>query len=238
MKRKTILFLIAIGAFWACKPAEKEVETGELVEEIVVVEDVWIIDEHHINDTPITNHPTAKPRKKSGTSETAPQIPFDDVPYQPLAASDFMSSISQTYEVENTVVEVSELVIPLDETQTVSSFSKKGESAGSVQVVSDLETGQIDHIIFQDKNHKDYYDVQAGMSGKEVRKLRKEMKHMAHKGQVFFYSDDSNIMYLTDIKYSDGEEIAEADVDESLVTAVIWKEKSHKDHPKHAHHKK
>jgi hypothetical protein len=238
MKKTTITFLIAAAAFWTCKPAEKEVESIEMVEEIVLVEHVWVIDEHHLNETPITNHPTAKPRKKTTTVEAAPEIPLDDVPYKSLVASDFIASISQTHEIENPIVEISEVVIPLDETQTVASFNKKGNSTGSVQVVSNAETGEIDHIIFQDKNHKDYYDVQAGMSGKEVRKLRKEMKHMAHKGQVFFYSDDSNIMYLTDIKYADGEEIVEADVDESLVTAVIWKEKSHKDHPKHAHHKK
>lgn len=238
MERKVILFLMAFGAFWACKPAEKETETAEVVEEIVVVEDVWIIDEHHFNETPITNHPTAKPRKKSTSVEAAPEVPIEDVPYQPLAASDFMATISQTYDVDNSVVEITEVVIPLDETQTVTSFNKKGKSTGAVQVVSNSETGEIDHIIFQDKNHKDYYDVQTGMSGKDVRKLRKELKHMAHKGQVFFYSDDSNILYLTDIKLADGEEIVEADLDESLVSAVVWKEKSHKDHPKHAHHKK
>lgn len=217
---------------FSCKRAETEkVEEAVIVDEVVLIEYDWIIDEHHINEVPVTNHPHAKPRKKESAIEPE-KIP--DAPYVPVKAPELVSAVSLVHEIDNPIVEVSEVIIPLEETQTVSSFNKKGKDTGAVQVVSNTATDEIDHIIFQDKNHKDYYDVSAGMSGKEVRKLRRELKHMAHRGQVFFYSDDSNIMYLTDIKYADGEEIVEADLDETFVTAVVWKDKNHKNHPKHS----
>ncbi len=57
------------------------------------------------------------------------------------------------------------------------------------------------------------------------------MKHMVHKGQVFFYSDDSNTMYLLDTKTADGKEVVEADVDESFVSTIVWKDKNGEFHP-------
>jgi hypothetical protein len=54
--------------------------------------------------------------------------------------------------------------------------------------------------------------VQAGMSGKEVKKLRKELKHMVKNGQIFLYDDQSNIMYLLDAK-DQGNEVTEEQID-------------------------
>jgi hypothetical protein len=231
------LILAAIGV-WSCKPAETEVvvETP-VVEEVIVEEIVWVIDEHHVNEVPVTSHPTAKarikkdPATKSVVRDTT--TTHEAVPFTPMPSTAIVAAFTSSPDVEPvTAVSGAELIIPLDETQTVQSFGKKGQATGAVQVVTNSTTGEIDHIIFEDKHHKDYYDVQAGMSVKDVKKLRKEMKHMVHKGQVFYYSDDSNIMYLLDTKYSDGTEVVEEDIQESLVTAVVWKDKNHKDHPK------
>ena len=71
------------------------------------------------------------------------------------------------------------------------------------------------------------YDVKAGMSGKEVKRLRREIKHMIKKGQVFLYDDQSNIMYLMDAKNMAGDEITAVDVESMDVQAVIWKDKKH-----------
>ncbi|WP_111668915.1 hypothetical protein [Algoriphagus litoralis] len=240
MKKQNILIAAAFLAAYSCKPSEPEVVEVpvEVVEEVMVEEVVWVVDEHHINEMPVTTHPTATPRIKKDPATKAPvrdtTTVHEDVPYTPMPSTEILLAVSTSPDVEPIApVAGEELIIPLDETQTVQSFGKKGQATGAVQVVTNSTTGEIDHIIFEDKHHKDYYDVQAGMSVKEVKKLRKEMKHMVHKGQVFFYSDDSNIMYLLDVKYSDGTEIVTSDIDESLVTAVVWKDKKHKDHPKH-----
>lgn len=234
MKALSGIALMGLLFFSGCKPAATEEAVEVVEEEMVAVEPVvWIIDEYHLNEIPITDHPTAQPRKKEAAVDAAPPVSLDD-PYTVKSTDNFVVAVAEVYEVDNPVVAVTEAAIPLEETQTISSFNAKGKDMGAVQIVSNGATGEIDHIIFQDKNHKDYYDVQAGMSGKEARHLRKELKHMYHKGKVFFYTDDSNIMYLTDIQYADGEEITEADLDESVVTAIVWKDKKHKDHPKHA----
>ena len=51
------------------------------------------------------------------------------------------------------------------------------------------------------------------MSGKEVKKLRKELKHMVKNGQIFLYDDQSNIMYLLDAKDQKGNEVTEEQID-------------------------
>lgn len=126
----------------------------------------------------------------------------------------------------NTWVET-DLVIPLDETETVVAYNKKGEETAAVQVVSDAATGEVKQITFMDKKHTDVYDVEAGMSGKEVKKLRRELKHMEKKGQVFLYDDQSNIMYLMDAENMVGDEITAADIETMEVTAIVWKDKKH-----------
>lgn len=221
----SLLFVVSCNS----KKEEAEEKPIEIAEEIVVEED-FIIDEYHINDLAITSHPTAKARKQKDTSLT-----HEVVPYKVSPAKMITDSLVNDYAVVN---ELEVIAIPLDETQTVVSYGKKDQWTGTVQVVSDLETGEVDHIIFTDKKHEDYYDVKNGMTTKEAKRLRKELKHMKHKGQVFLYEDDSNIMYLVDAKYSDGQEIVEADLDESVITAIVWKDKHHKKHPKKEHKKK
>jgi hypothetical protein len=84
-------------------------------------------------------------------------------------------------------------------------------------------------MMFADKNHRDIYDVQAGMTAKEVKQLRKDLKHMKHKGNHYLYDDQSNIMYLLDIQYEQGDEITEAELDQAEVRTIIWKHKKY--HP-------
>ena len=111
------------------------------------------------------------------------------------------------------------------------SYAKKGKNDAALQVVTNLQTGEVEQITFLDKNHKDVYDVQAGLTGKELRKLRREVKHMVKKGQVFLYDDQSNIMYLMDAQNMVGDEVTEADIESMEVSAIIWKDKK-------KHHKK
>ena len=228
MKKVFLYFNLSLlsGVFIiSCNSKKEEVEekTVEIAQGIAVTED-FVIDEYHINDLAITSHPTAIARKQRDTTITHESVPYKVNPQKMIT-----DSLVNDYEV---LTEMNMIAIPLDEKQTVVSYGKKNQWTGSVQVVSDLETGEVDHIIFTDKNHEDYYNVKNGMTAKEAKKLRKELKHMQHKGQVFLYEDDSNIMYLVDAKYSNGEEIVDAEIDETVITAIVWKDKNHKKHPK------
>ncbi|MDZ7645705.1 MAG: hypothetical protein U5K54_00205 [Cytophagales bacterium] len=239
--QKSLLFILIIGfSSWMCTPKNTESNTTE---EVVVAESKdaetvnLILDEHHINEIAITNHPSATPRvakkdKKVSKLVAAPEMPLEE-PYQSIPASVLVESLTTNEELIP-IEGVSSVIIPLEETQTIQSLNEKGKNTGGVQIVSNTLTGEIDHIIFQDKNHTDYYDVKVGMSAKEIRKLRREMKHIVHKGKVFYYSDDSNIMYVLDIQYEDGQELTEFALEESFVSAIVWKDKAHKEHPKRA----
>jgi hypothetical protein len=105
-------------------------------------------------------------------------------------------------------------------------YNKKDKQEAVLQVVSD-ENGEIEYIAFSDKHHKDIYDVQAGMTAKEAKMLRKELKHMKHKGNHYLYDDQSNIMYLLDVQDSEGNEDISAEVDQYEISAIVWKDKKH-----------
>lgn len=138
-----------------------------------------------------------------------------------------------------TDVEMTVAAIPMEESQKIAAYNKKGKFEGEVQVVSKSASGEIDHIVFTGKHHVDQYNVSAGLTGKEARKLRKELKHMAHKGQVFLYQEESNVMYVMDAKDNvSGDEVTMEEVDSMTITAVVWKDaKHHKadDHEGHNH---
>ena len=166
----------------------------------LVVDDIWLIDESQIIDISLI-------------SDEDEFISYDEL-NSALEGQDY-----ETLE----AVEITEIEIPLDETETLVSYGKDGEEQAVLQVVTSLEDGEIQQIIFIDEKHTDVYDVQNGMSGREVRKLRREVKHMIKKGQVFLYDDSSNIMYLMDAKDTEGDEITEAIIDNIDVQAIIWK---------------
>lgn len=135
--------------------------------------------------------------------------------------------VSRDFE-EVEIVETTEVVIPLSESQTLTAFNKKEKFAGQVNIVSSSATGEIDHITFTGKHHVDEYNVSAGLTGHEARKLRRELKHMAHNGQVYLYEEQSNVLYLMDSKnLTTGEEVTAAEVDTMTISAVIWKDSKH-----------
>lgn len=111
----------------------------------------------------------------------------------------------------------------LNTDQTVVELGKRGQ-ASSIEVISSKkDPNVIDKIVYTDKNHVDVYNVKAGMTAHDVRKLRREMKHMVKDGKVFMYEDDSNIMYqmtatdqTTKTSYTDDE------VDNMTVDAIVW----------------
>ncbi len=229
----------------SCNNARKD--TQDVAEETVVVEvvseDIWLVDEHQFNNMALTSKAEVKSIKKTDAGsknsstkekqiiaeekqkETEQELEGD---YEIVTLAALAVDLEeQEYEELASTVEVTEAIIPLEETQTVVSYAKKDKNDAAIQVVTNLQTGEIEQITFVDKKHQDIYDVQAGMSGKEARKLRREMKHMIKKGQVFLYDDQSNIMYLMDAQNMVGDEITVADVENMEVQSIIWKDKKH-----------
>lgn len=190
---------------------ENEKLEVEVVETPVIVETIWIIDEYQI-------------------SNTVPLTTLDgEMEYEMLESEDIHEALLA--ECEPITEELTIVAIPIEETETVVAYNKKGKNKGEIQVVSSAN-GDIEQIVFTKGKHKDVYDVETGLSGKEVRKLRREMKHMVKKGQVFMYSESSNVMYLMDdaIKSGDevlAEDITIEDVEQMNVEAIIWKDKKH-----------
>jgi hypothetical protein len=230
-----------------------EAEEIDYEEAVVVEVDYWLIDEHAMNDVPLTSKAEVKPKSDSKQAveadreddalieaealqeEEAEEIYEAEEAYDIAMMEELHEDLMEAeYEAENTFV-VTQAAVLLDETQTVVAYNKKGAQISAIQVVSSGD-GEVEQVIFVDKKHRDVYDVQAGMSGKEVKKLRKELKHMVKKGQVFLYDDESNIMYLTDIQNMAGDEITEADIENSEVSAIVWKDKKH--HKKEKKNKK
>jgi len=241
----TSIFML-FAVIYGCKNTKKETtpkeEAVETVEAgVVIEEDVWVIDEHQINDIPVTSKAKSvqKPadeilaakiaKEKAVEMEEAEieEAEIEEAEYEIYTRESIDAAMEeQAYEATE-VVEVTEAVVPVDETQTVVSYNKKGKAQASFQVISSGPDNEIEQIIFTDKKHKDVYDVKAGMSGKDVKKLRREMKHMVKKGKVFLYDDQSNVMYLMDAKDMAGDEVTAADVENMDVQAIIWKDKKH-----------
>lgn len=237
----------------ACTSSTKDQADNEEIETVVVEEEYWLIGEHSMNDIPLTSMAETETKTSSADETPAPAAASideavdedlteegDEVDaeieaetdaeleeaYEIAMADELEADLLEAeYEAENTFV-VTEAAVPLDETQTVVAYNKKGEQTSAIQVVSSPD-GEVEQVIFIDKKHSDVYDVSAGMSGKEVKQLRKELKHMVKKNQVFLYNEESNIMYLTDIQNMAGDEITEEDIENSQVTAVVWKDKKH-----------
>ena len=240
---KNLLSLVLIIFFAAaCSSGNhnSEAETSEVVEVLPVVEeDIWVIDEYQINDIAVNSLAEAAVEEEEEVevteeeldneilSEEENEMAMEDE-YEIITMQDIHYAMAeQEYEaLENTVI-VTSIAIPLDETQTVVSYGKKGDEQATLQVISSPQDDEVQQIVFTDKKHKDVYDVQAGMSGKQVKQLRKEMKHMVKKGQVFVYTEDSNILYLMDAQNLMGDEITEGDIENMSVSAIIWKDKKH-----------
>ncbi len=84
----------------------------------------------------------------------------------------------------------------LNQDQTVVAIGKKNSKNSSMEVISDPNNPNVvSQIRYTAKGHTDVYNVEAGMSNKDVRRLRRDMRYMKRNGKTYMYSDDSNVMY-------------------------------------------
>jgi hypothetical protein len=239
----TSILIFGYGCSSSDNKAEEANQDNEVLEETVVEEDnimerdVFIADSYMVVDEEIIvgvdmtpEAAPAKPKPKASASEAKTNADSEEdiiVEEDVITMEAIDLALAEEEYIAETTFDVTETVIPLDETQTVVSYGKKGEPQAAFQVTSDPNTGEVEQVVFVNKKHKDVYNVQAGMSGKEVKKLRKELKHMVKKGQVFLYDDNSNIMYLMDAENMVGDEVTASDVENMDVQAVVWKHKKH-----------
>ena len=248
----SVLLSTAVSCNQSAPASTEETAEETVVEEVEVekeeTEEVQkvVISEYAINDIPVTSKGKAKSGESKEMQET---VKKEDA----KTALDREAEIDDQYEVTTHVelheslqegdymhleeITITETVIPLGETETVVSYSGKGKVKDTLQIVTNAE-GEIQHIEFTHKHHKDEYDVTVGMSEKEVKELRKDMKRMEKHGKVFLYSETSNVMYVLTAtnesgdRYSEGnvkgdEEVLAAEVDEMTVQAIVWKDKKH-----------
>lgn len=111
------------------------------------------------------------------------------------------------------------------------SYEKKGVEV--LEVYTDpADPEHVEHVVFTHKNHVDEYNVRPGMKGHEARKLRKELKHMQHKGQVFLYEEDSNIVYRLKALDTDTGTLTQVQIDEMEIEAIVWRNQHHTKHEK------
>ncbi len=115
---------------------------------------------------------------------------------------------------------------------TLIAYEKKGVEA--MHIVTDpMDPKHVQHVAFLHKDHVDQYNVRPGMKGHEARKLRHELKHMARKGHVFLYSEESNIVYRMRVVDPAKADYTMEEVENLEVEAIIWRNKHHK-HQKNA----
>jgi len=222
---KLLLAALAIVMVTACsspEPKAEEEQTEEIVEEVISDEIEWIIVEDGFGvDGPQKVTLTAP---KEEQPEDAAMIETEPITHDELAERIEPLDFMEPAMIE---IEVTEMIIPIYETETLTAYNSKGKEKGSIQVIHDLQTGEVVSVSYTHKDHVDEYDVSPGMSAKDVKKVRKDMKHMMHRGEYFLYSDVSNIMYVLDVKDNMGDEYTEMELDQFEVDAIVWKDKKH-----------
>lgn len=230
MSMKSLLTLLVISSLFvfvnACSTSEKE-ETATQTEEITAQEEEQEVAEEDISQWHI--HEDGYGKVALRAEKTVEHEGETKSIMEPVHHDLFKEKMEPHYVAYHDPIEITEVVIPITETETITAYNQKGKQKGSIQVVHDSQTGEIISVAYHDKHHKDEYDVTTGMTAKEVKKLRKELKHMQHRGKHFLYSDVSNIMYLLEVNEGHGNEYTEAEMDELVVQAIVWKDKKHHD---------
>jgi hypothetical protein len=223
-----ILWVLSFVAILAsCSSPEKKEETTRVEDEEVIEEAEKAIAEEDFQHWQIheDGYGEVRLRAEKEVDEQGKKMKK----MEPITHEELKEKMEPHYVAYHTEVEITESIIPVMETETLTAYNKKGKEKGTIQVVHDSQTGEVISVAYRHNNHTDEYDVTTGMTAKEVKKLRKEMKHMKHRGEYFLYSDVSNIMYILDVKDSEGQEYTEAEMDEMVVQAIVWKDKKHHD---------
>ncbi len=225
------------------KPKDTQESVASETEEVMIEEEPILVEEELIYSIPVvgpsntepahakTTHKTSTPAKE--TPAPAPAKVTTNNLQQNLAAV----NVTPVKTVDTTYYSFS--VEPENTTRTVTTYGKRGEEIMTV-VSNPNDPNTIDYISFTETKHSkddkknksrtDSYGIHVGMSAKEVRNLRHDMKHFVRNGKVFLYNEESNILYELDGITSDGKVVRDQDVEQMNVSAIIWKHKGDKVH--------
>ncbi len=220
----------------ACSSNEPKEEV--VVEEVVAepveeeVHEAWVVHETGFGDVSLHNdEPAPEPVESEEASAEASEVePMETkTTPAPISHDEFKERIKPATYIagEPLEVEIALATVPISETETITAYNSHGKEKGTIEVVHDSRTGEIVSVAYTHKGHRDQYDISPGMSAKDVKHIRKDLKHMKHRGEHFLYSDVSNIMYVLDVSDNKGHEMTEIDFEQVEVDAIVWKDKKH-----------
>ena len=222
MKKMVNFALIGTAILFFAACGQKTKQADECATVITTAEEpVVVVTEEFIFDVPVVPKKAAKHEKTAKKEEI--ETPTK---HTTTEVTENLSTveITPTSKIDTTYFGFTENV--LSNTQMVTAFERKGEEH-LVMVSQPGNPDAIDYIEFADrKGHVDVYGVSAGMTAKEARHLRRDMRHFERRGKIFLYNEDSNIMYRLDGVTSEGQAVTEEEIDNMTVSAVIWKDKN------------
>ncbi len=151
---KILLALFAIGIMTACSSPEPEVEEEEtevVVEEVVVEEVEWIILEDGFGTDGTEKVSLTAPKEEQPEEAAEPEM-------EPITHDEFAARIQPLEYMEPSMIEieVTEAIIPINETETLTAYNSKGKEKGSIQVIHDSQTGELVSVMY---SHFLYSDV-------------------------------------------------------------------------------
>ncbi len=234
------LLCVIVTSVDACKSTTKN--KGQAKAENLTMDTldpIIIVSEEAIYDVPVpktTEKEVVKPEKntthKTSDTHKAPEkkssgkLPTAKVSHKALKHELAKTNITPAKTVDTAFFSFS--AERVNEVQTLTSYEKNGTEILTI-VSAPTDPDEIDYIVFTDKkNNTDVYGVKAGLTAKEVKNLRKDLKHFVKKGKIFLYTDDSNILYELDGVTSDGKPVTEDHIDDLEVSSIIWKDKAGK----------
>jgi hypothetical protein len=225
----SLILLTACGTSEPPPVAETAVPvdtTSQVTEPVATEVAAILITEHKIGDVHM-NHAHHEAKRQGKPTDTIDH----SKPYETVKADDLNTALAAQEltplppaKVDHPIGMPSVVVTSVTEVDhaMLVSYEKKGVEV--LQVTTDPDDPQhVEHGVFTHKNHTDEYDVTPGMKGHEARKLRKELKHMSHKGQVFLYEEDSNITYRMKVIDPNKNTYNDVEVNELEIEAIVWR---------------
>ncbi len=192
-----------------------------------------LISEHSIADIPMNKAHHDAIRENRSIDDKANFVPYqtctkDDM-HAALATQELTPRAPQ--KVERTVGMPRTYVMGTSEVDHALLVSYEKNGTEVLQITTDPDDPQhIEHVVFMHKGHTDEYNVQPGMKGHEARKMRKELKHMTHKGQLFLYEEDSNITYRMRTVDPNKHTYTDSEINDLEIDAIVWQNKNERNH--------
>ncbi|MBC7451999.1 MAG: hypothetical protein H7259_10970 [Cytophagales bacterium] len=207
------------------KTDSTKTDTIEVVK-IDFVSPAPFISESHVGHVKMHAHKDKAKAAKTSIADTSKLIDYKTM--EALKYSQFKTGLEDSSYVAGIPDTITETITSevLSDDYIITAFNKKGDAKESVIVYTDPSNpDNIEQIIVTHKNAVDVYNVSVGLTAKEARHLRKDLKYVQKKGKVFLVDEQSNILY--ELKVTDsatGETYTEDELEQMEVQSIIWKD--------------